>query len=815
MKAGSSFTSLNVVACLLITLMLLVPSAFAQESPTSKDKEIYNQIKAFALTGGVVEVKNLELKKDRVQLTLSGVVYLSEPVNGQPTGAVFIGEGKFVAETPPNDFEKDNVKRLLGTEVIESDFKTAVFRFTDDTATRFGSPQPGGGAVNERAQKLAREADERTMRQIGANLAARLAISLLNAEKPGFFFANFEGGKRGRFSFMLDHQNRIPVANFSINAGEKGLIWAYDSDLYYTQVWLAFYALDDYQRGAVAYSDANDQVDIKHYRMDVDLREHKDQLRLRAHLEAEPNMPNVRAITFSVGEGLGERDDERLKKTMRITSVRRAGVDLFAVQEDWESGFTVFLPAALKAGEKLELDMRLEGDFVSGVDYGDSFLYVRSLAMKDVYYPRSNTTWYPRHGYLDRATYDMTFRHPKNLHVASVGARTSEEANAEDKDALISRYEMKLPVSFVAFALGPFKRHNESIKWEKGSAPTPLEFNSMPGELVAIKEDFMLAEINNSVRYFTLLFGDYPYPVFSAAFHPFAFGQGFPSLLMIPPTDRDTKFTYQFIAHETAHQWWGNIVAWRSYRDQWLSEGFAHYSGTLYIGLRKGQDAQKEFLSIFRSSLKDPPATLTGPGKGRLVDVGPIILGHRLNTIKTLGAYRTLIYNKGALVLRMLHFMLTDPVTGDDKLFFTMMTDFVERYRNKTASSDDFRNVVNEHFAKSSIARRHRMNSLDWLFAQAVYQAALPSYELRYRIEDQPDGKVLVTGTIEQRDAPADWVMVLPVKFSFGEKKEALGTVFVDGPSSPFQIRLPTRPRKVELDPDRWILSGGISTSGN
>lgn len=284
---------------------------------------------------------------------------------------------------------------------------------------------------------------------------------------------------------------------------------------------------------------------------------------------------------------------------------------------------------------------------------------------------------------------------------------------------------------------------------------------------------------------------------------------------MIPPTDRDSKFTYQFIAHETAHQWWGNIVAWRSYRDQWLSEGFAHYSGLLYIGIRKGEDAKKEVLGIMRSSLKEPPRTLTGPGKGRLVDVGPIILGRRLNTIKTLGAYQTLIYDKGALVLRMLHFMLSDPNTGDGQPFFTMMTDFVERYRNKTASSDDFRIVVNEHFAKSPIARRYGMKSLDWLFAQAIYQTALPSYELRYRIEDQPDGKVLVSGTIEQRDAPADWVMVLPVKFSFGDKKEAAGTVLVDGQSSPFQIKLPARPRKVELDPDRWILSGGISTSGS
>ena len=787
---------------LICCFLCIASTAPAQETPASKEKQLYTQIKSFALTGGSVEVRNLVFKRDRVQLTLNGVVYLSGPVDGRATGAVFIGEGNLVTEIPDSDFERENVKRLLGADIIASDFKTAVFRFTDDTATRFGPAQPG--AVNDRAQKLALEVDARTLREVGANLPARLAISILNAEKPGFFFAQFDGGKRGRFSVLLDHQTRIPVANFRINAGEKGLIWKYDSDIYYTQVWLAFYSLQDYERGAVAYSDTNDQIEILRYRMDVDLRDYKDRVGLQAEIEAEPNIPNVRAVTFSVGEGLGEFDNMRLKKQMRVKSVRRGGVELPWAQEDWEAGLTVFLADALKAREKLDLVLTLEGDFLRDTDF-----------YKDCYYPRSNETWYPRHGYLDRATFDLTFRHPKRLHVASVGTRISEEPDPEDKDTLISKYQMPEPVALVTFALGPFKRYHDTIKWEKGGVPTPIFFDSLPGDIQAIKEDFILAELNNSVRYFTLLFGTYPYPSFGAAFHPFGFGQGFPSMLMIPPADRASKFTYVFIAHETAHQWWGNIVSWRSYRDQWLSEGFAEYSGLLYTGLRDGQGSKSELLGRMRSSLKDPPETETGLGKGRLVDVGPIILGHRLSTPKTQGAYQTLIYNKGALVLRMIHFMLTDPATGDGQPFFTMMTDFVERYRNKSASSDDFRMVANEHFAKSPIARKYGLGNLNWLFAEAVYQTALPSYEMDYKIENAPDGKVLVSGTILQKNAPADWTMVLPVKFSFGEKQEATGSVLVQGASSPFQIKLPARPRKVELDPDHWILAEGLSTKGN
>lgn len=802
MKIYPSRRPLFVLGCLLFAFTLVAPAALAQDSAASREKQTYNQLKAFALSGGSAQVKALVLKKDRAQITLDGTVYFAEPINGQITGAVFIGEGRFTAETPSSEFEKDNVKRLLGADNIESDFKTAVFRFTDDTAAQFGQPQVG--AADPRAQKLAKEADERMLKETGANLAARLAVSLLNGEKPGFFFAQFDGGRRDRFSMVLDHQTRIPVANFDINAGEKGLIWSYNQGIYAPEVWLAFYGLEDYQRGQVAYSDVNDQINIKTYRMDVDMRDYNNRLRVLSHITAETQQPDVRAISFNVGEDLGSWDNTRQKKQMHVRSARSGGAELDVVQEPWEGGFTVILPQALKAGDKVDLDIDVEGDFMRGNDL-----------FKDCHYPASNTSWYPRHGYLKRSTFDMTFRHPKRLRVASVGTRLSEEADAEDKDGAISKYKMEFPVALVTFALGPFKRHADTIKWEKGGTPTPLEFSSLPGDLAAIKEDFIVAELNNTVRYFTATFGNYPYPRFGATFHPYPFGQGIATMLMIPNTDRASKYTYAFIAHETAHQWWGNIVAWRSYRDQWLSEGFAEYSGILYTGLRDGKGAKEDLLGQLRSSLKEPPVTLTGVGKGRLVDVGPIILGHRLNTSKTAGAYSTLIYNKGALVLRMLHFMLSNPATGDGQPFFDMMTDFVERHRNQMASTDDFRQVVNEHFAKSPIAQKYGMQNLNWLFRQAVYQSEFPSYEMQYKITPEADGKVIVSGTITQKNAGENWVMVLPVKFGFGGKQEAMGTVIVQGPSSPFQIRLPAAPSKVQLDPERWILAENVSTKGN
>jgi hypothetical protein len=800
LSAKTRITRTFACVCTLLFVLAAASVARSQGDDSAKGKELYEKIRAVTLAGGSAEARAIVLRRDRAEMTFDGTFYFAAPVEGRVTCAVFVGEGKFRAEVPPSEFERENVRRLLGTDAVESDFKTAVLRFTDDTFDIVGQNRREGTAADARAEKLAAELDGRILKETGANLSARVALSILNSEKPGFFFANFDGGRRGRFSLLVDRQNRIPVANFGLDGGEKGLIFAYQDPVYGNDVWMAFLSLEDYEQKRGTYSDVNDLIDITYYDMDADVRDPGSRLRLTARVSAQSRAAGLRAVTFMLGESLPELDNMRLKKQLRLRSARVGGTEVSAVQEDWEGGLTVFLPAALDAGQKVEFEFQLEGDFMRDAGFANCF------------YPVSNTQWYPRHGYLDRATYDLTFHHRRNRKIASVGVRLSEEPDPDDKDLTVTKYRMDHPIPIATFALGPFERHTQMLKWDNGGDPIPIEFDSLPGSILAIKEDFILAELDNSLRYFSLLFGKYPYPVFTAAFHPFGFGQGLPSLLMIPPTDRSGKHTYVFIAHETAHQWWGDVVLWRSYRDQWLSEGFAEYSGVLYTGVRASADARTDLVNEMRRSLREPPQTPTGPGKGRLADVGPLILGHRLSTRKTGGAYQTLIYNKGALVLRMLHFLFSDPSSGDDKAFFTMMSDFVERHRDGVASTDDFRAVANEHFKGTPIAQRYRIPNLDWFFNQWVYQTGMPSYRAECQVRDAEGGGVIVSGNIYQENVPENWVMPLPLVFSFGENKWGSATVLAYGPKAPFEIRLPVRPKKIELDPLHWILSDKTST---
>ncbi len=792
----------------LLFLFSMAPSvatprtAGAQSAPKPDPSDVstlYAQLKAASLTPEAFTLENFVLQRDRVTMTFTnGTLFLGPAIAGKIRSAVFIGSGTFHAVPPSAEFERDNVRRLLKADDVATDFKTAVLRFADDTADLFPRGARSSTPALQQAERLAGDLEPRLLRETGINLSARELEAILNNEPPGFFIARFEGGKRGKFTFLLDPQARIPVANFEINAGERGLIFAYDEDIYYSDVWMAFFAQQDYAKGIAPYSDAFNLVDTTQDTLALDLLEPKKVLGLNAKLELVSRTDGLRVLPMSVGEDLGNYDEARRKKQMRISGAHLAdGTPLSVFQEPWEAGFTLVFPTAIPKGKAFAVEVDLRGDFM-----------MESDRVPGTYFPRSTTSWYPRHGYLTRSKFDITMLHRKRDRVVTVGILTKDEPSPAAKDQFLTEFQMDQPIGFASFAVGPYEIHKDVAKSNDGTS-LPVEFYSMPSGIAAIKEDFILAEMSNSIRYLSALFGAYPYPVFRGAYHPFAFGQGFATTIMIPAADRADRFTYSFIAHETSHQWWGDMVLWRSYRDQWLSEGFADYSGLLYTQFRDKISSEKDLIKEFRDELKQPPRTVTGVGPGRLIDVGPLVMGHRLENRETRGAYTALIYKKGALVLRMMHFLFTDPQTGEGKPFFDMMSDFVRRYKNGTASTEQFFAVANEHVKATPLAKKYGYANLNWFFRQWVTQSYFPSYELTYHLEDDPAGGVLLKGELLQTGLPEieKWFMPLPLLIRMPGGKTAHGTVAVMGSRSPVAIRLEGRPEKVELDPDLWVLS--------
>ena len=780
-------------------VLTTLSSLLSQTSPSQDATAVlYQQLHNTAAIAKSTHLENAVLQRDRVTITFtSGTVYFPEAIEGRIRSAVFVGTGKVQAAPPPVPFELENVRRMLKADDVSSDFKTAVLRFTDDTGNELlKSGFQQGVSAPDQVGRLASDLGAHLLKETGMNISARQLEAILNHEQQGVFLAQFDGGKRGRFTYLLDPQTRIPVSTFGLNAGEKGVIFAYDESLYSNDVWMAFSGVEDYDKGHLPYSDFYNVVDTQKYTLTLDVLEPKKVLGLSAILDLVSRVPNLQVISFTVGEGLSIDYDERRKKQLHILNARLPDGSVLAVfQEPWESGFCVVLPKAVAAGQNLALTLDLKGDFMMTPSYDSSLDF-----------PRNSVTWYPRHGYLPRSQFDISIIHRKKDHVVSVGELVKEGPVPGSNESVLTEFRMDQPIAFATFAVGDYEIHKDVAKQTNGKE-LPLQFYSI--SRTPIKEDFILAEMNNSVRFFSSMFGDYPYSLFRGVYHPFGFGQGFPTTIMIPAADTASYRDYSFIAHETSHQWWGDLVLWRSYRDQWLSEGFAEYSGMLYVQLRDKTSSEKEMIDRARDQLKMPPRNLTGIGHGRLVDVGPLVMGHRVESRETGGAYTALTYEKGALVLRMLHFLFTDPQTGDGTAFFDVMKDFVRRYRDSTATAEQFFAVANEHIQNTAMARKYGYKDLDWFYRQWVTETFLPSYELDYHVESDPGGGVVLKGNLLQKGLPETekWFMPVPIILHFHGGTTARGSIGVFGTTSPVNIKLAQAPEKVELDPDMWILS--------
>jgi aminopeptidase N len=305
------------------------------------------------------------------------------------------------------------------------------------------------------------------------------------------------------------------------------------------------------------------------------------------------------------------------------------------------------------------------------------------------------------------------------------------------------------------------------------------------------------ADIANSMAFFQHVFGPYPGEHLRAAELPRGHGEAFPGLLhlsWVTFQTEDKGFSESFRAHEVAHQWWGHGVDFDSYHDQWLSEGFAEYSGLWYMQNTLGENERFfERLRTWRDQIFDNRTYTIGRGR----EAGPIWLGYRTRSLGTPGDYDLIVYRKGAWVLHMLRNMLLDLDTLSEERFIAMMRDYYGRFRGQVASTADFQAVVAEHFGVD----------MGWFFDQWVLGTDLPTYEYAYRITEESSGRFAVRMQVRQKGVPEDFRAYVPIYVDFGEERFARLRVVLTGAESEFDLPpMPIRPREVILNDMESVL---------
>ncbi len=838
-------------------------SAAGQPQPSAETPleplAVYDELrKARLASAGRIEQGLLRL--DRFDITLDeGDLFLLEPAGGRVTGAVFLGRGSIRAY-PPDAVEHQQLKKHLKSDLLEERFSRLVLRFSDDDlAERVQAMAVRAETRRDRAEAVYEERHDELFRRQLYNADSRVLADLLDdavgASKPDgrarYALALVDSDRRGWLTVEIEPRNL-----------EEVQLSRYDRRLESSEVLMGFHVSSDFDLAEIPDPWAGFAIDpasverpadrvtgvdlglpvrplepsregwkpraeVPLVTADVSIDstgkvkgtaalliqplQHLGALRLRISPLLEVTdvrwrtAEDVDAAGLTVGGAEAVPSDEGLDllagrpQQARTGPVAPIGERVHAVQErrarrldenHFEPWVTVALPRLFSPDEPFIVEIAYEGKVVERLRTRDEFV------LRDTLY------WIPGHPDSRHSRFYLTFRVPRREDVAASGDRVADSIEGGMR---IIRYVKRTPARFASFHVGRFNVTEvetvDGLPVQVFESRRHLGFS--PGITARTTDDLI-----GSLGMYRDYFGPYPFGSLLVTETPAAGGQAFAGLVLLSYQafgELHTGEAQLFRSHEVAHQWWGVGVGWEHYRDQWLSEGFAHYSAALYVLAGLGNDRQfREILSAWRRDVLGEidmaqamggrrygfqPAALRRSQGARS---GPLVAGVRLRSGETPFDYRLIVYEKGALVLHMLRAMLLDPETGEDTRFREMMRRFAVEYMHGVASTRAFEDAVSEAFGEP----------MGWFFDQWVYGVAVPTYRPALRVSPDPgdDGTYVLHGTIAQEDVPAGFRMPVPVAVHFADGPPLVHQVWVDAETVDVEVPLSARPSRVEFN---------------
>ena len=749
----------------LSALLASFATTLAAQHPANANPS-YQQLRALGPGSDVIAVKGIELNRDAATFTLrNGNIAFYSQVNGKVTGAVFKGDGHFHLK-PPTPQERHNLAITAHSEEFDEDFDQVVFRFTDATAAELHTASAGAGQPDREYVQATQEYHNFLRTQLKDNLDLRLLQDVLSPVQGGYFTAAIRGKKNHRIIFTLDPHGAGEVAPEEVSL----LIW---------NTWGPSWPTAFRRASAAANSSSNQRnaaCRIDNENLDVTI-ERNGFLTGLATVHVVAQQDGAVVVPFS------------LYPTLRVSNVetdKGASLDYVQEKKEEDADFGVVLAQPLKKGESATIRIAYGGKDVVQDEGGQN------------YYPVARESWYPNaaQGFGDYASYQMTFHVPKGLQLIATGTKVNDKTEGK---ITTTEWKTDVPLPVVGFNLGDFAMKEGVVPSKLGDNLTIDAYanKNPPDALASIGSENELPSSDHSVgtesmptgkintasmlpvelsqgqvasQIYTSYFGALPFAKVAIT-QQFAcnYGQSWPMLVYLPicgfldstqqfalgvhPEDMYWKMV---TPHEVAHQWWGQTVGFGSYRDQWMSEGFANTSASIFLQMTQPKGDQ------FREFWKEQHKLITEKNAMgfRPIDVGPVTMGFRLSSEKTgWGVYQNLVYPKGAFILHMIREMMWSPKDGDQR-FIDTMHDFITTYRLQAATTEDFKAIVEKHMSPAmDINGNHRM---DWFFDEYVYGTDLPTYHFESQITQNGDVQNLHVKLV-QSNVPPTFRMLVPL----------------------------------------------------
>ncbi len=357
---------------------------------------------------------------------------------------------------------------------------------------------------------------------------------------------------------------------------------------------------------------------------------------------------------------------------------------------------------------------------------------------------------------------DLQITADSRLKVASNGTLKSIINNGDGTSTTNWHESYPIATYLVSLAIADYEHYADTFYHANGAMP--VDFYILSGNVEQLRANNDL--VVDMLEFFTSVYGEYPFIREKYGHAQFLFGGG-----MEHQTCTSLGAFHDWvIAHELAHQWWGDMITCGTWHDIWLNEGFARYSEALWIEHSKGTTAYHQYMNSL------------------------IRLDQQVYVEDTTDAYvifDRVVYDKGALVLHMLRYLV-----GDEH-FFAIITAYAESsHKYGTATTEDFRVICEQVSGRD----------LNAFFQQWVYQPAIPEYHFGYYAYNTDTGWVTDLQLNQVQTKYPLFHTDIDVRFLNAEDSVTF-RLTNDRKIQNYQFVLPFEPLQCKLDPDNWIIN--------
>ncbi len=503
-----------------------------------------------------------------------------------------------------------------------------------------------------------------------------------------------------------------------------------------------------------------DEVDVQHYRFSLTLSEETDQIQGSALLSIRflKDLPEFYLDLAGPQGGRGMTVARVLENEMPAP-FRQEGERLHITPND-----------PLAAGEIHEFRIDYAGTPADGLIISENQAGQRTFFGDN--WPNRAHHWLPTVDHpSDKATVEFIITAPDHYQVVGNGLQIEETILDAETKLTHWKETAPLPTKVMVIGAAPF-----AVQYVGKVQNIPVT------SWVFLKDRtngfYDYAQATYVLNYFIEKIGPYPYDKLANVQSKTRYGgmENAGCIFYAESSVTGRRDNEDLIAHEVAHQWFGNSASEGNWFDIWLSEGFATYLADLYWEHRYGRDA-------FVARLQNERATVLAYARR---NAAPVI-------DTTVTDYNRLLtpnaYQKGAWVLHMLRRRL-----GDEP-FWESLRSYYQRYKRSNAVTADFRKVVEDVTGRE----------LEDFFHQWLRRPGHPKINVTWRYED---GKVAIALTQNQPQGPFQFPLDIALLDEAGQTL-AVKTFVVEREQHTFEIPINSPPAGLQLDPDTWLLFEG------